>query len=143
MIYVVIGEESDYDYYFHKSFFASSSREKAEAKMEEIKAQALIIKAAADEYNDWVQRENPFNKFRIDPPKDLFDRKRKLVPDHENPEFIKYREACEESQIRYREYIDAQLAVIAQRHNLTPSEVLSRLHELALSIEEVLSDDDD
>lgn len=143
MIYVVVGEESDYDYHVHKSFFASSSKEKAEKKKLQIEAQAVIVRTAAQEFHAWVQNDNPYNKFRVELPKDLFNRKRKLVADHENPVFIKYREECEVAQTKTREYVEAQMAVIAQNHNLTPEEVLSRLDELTFSIEEVPSDDDD
>lgn len=143
MIYLVFGEESDYDYYNCKKVYASKSKDKAERKLAEIKSSMAILKRAKDEYNAWFAAEMPYSKFVIEQPEEV----RKLLSqrncDYKHPLIEKWGKDFEVMRNKSNAYIDENLTAFGEKHGLSYDDMRSNDETLEFTIEEIPSDDDD
>lgn len=143
MIYLVFGEESDYDYYNCKKVYASKSKDKAERKLAEVKSRMEILKKAKEEYNAWFAADIPYNKFRVVIPPEVTEIVGRKKHDYNHLTLVKYREDVIANDAKRNAYIDDKLTAFGAAHGLSYDDMRSNDETLEFTIEEIPSDDDD
>lgn len=151
MIYVVVGEESDYDYSVHNNIYATVSYEKASKKVEELQARAEVIKKAKEEYGDWITANKPHLKFL---PVESAELKAILKSpskklrnfDKNHPSYAvlaKWRDDVAAGNMTRANWINENCNIIAAKYSLTVNDLFSGDDRLEYSIEEVPSEDEE
>ena len=143
MIYLVYGEESDYDYYNCKKIYASKSKDKAERKLAEVQSRMAILKKAKEEYNAWFAAEMPFNKFVLERPEEVTRLLNQRNCDYKHPVLEKWGIDSEAARAKRNAYIDDKLTAVGAAWGFSYDDMRSNDEQLTFTIEEVPSDDDD